>query len=339
VTFEPKLSWLKAGAMALGWCCLGLVTLWAVAALGFDLPVPWLRGPLAAGYLLAILAVWIRARRTWKALATVAGFLVVLLWWLTLRPSNDRDWQPDLARLSYADLSSPDRVTIHNIRNCELRTETDYDVHYYDKTFELDKLRTVDLYLVYWGSPHIAHTMVSFGFEGGDYVCISIETRKEKGESYSAVRGFFRQYELIYVIADERDVVRVRTNYRHGDDVYLYRARMTPEQGRTFFLEYLRRANELRERPEWYNALDDNCTTSIRAQRAADERAPWNWRLLANGHLDWLLYQRDNIVGGLPFAELKQRSLINKQARAADQAPDFSRLIRLDVPGTAGQNP
>ena len=140
-------------------------------------------------------------------------------------PSNNRDWQPDLATLAWAEIVG-DKVTIHNIRNCDYRTETDFTVHHYDKTFDLSKLKGVDFFLVYWGSPKIAHTMMSFDFEGQGNVCFSIETRKEKGEDYSTVKGFFRQYELIYVVADERDLVRLRTNYREkgkGEDVYLYR--------------------------------------------------------------------------------------------------------------------
>ena len=165
-----------------------------------------------------------------------------------------------MAVLPYADIAG-NQVTIHNIRNCDYRTETDFDVHHYDRTFNLDALRTVDLYLVTWGSPHIAHTMVSFGFTNGDYVCFSIETRKEKGEDYSAVKGLFRQFELTYIVADERDLVRLRTNYRQGEEACLYRLQVTPEQGRKLFLDYLRRANELHEHAEWYNALTDNCTT------------------------------------------------------------------------------
>jgi hypothetical protein len=260
------------------------------------------------------------------------SFLLVLGWWLWLPPSNHRDWQPDLALLPYAEIKG-NQVTIHNIRNCEYRTETDFDVRYYDKTFDLDQLRRVDLFLVYWGSPHMAHTMVSFGFGDDDYVCLSIETRKEQGEGYSAMKGLFRQFELTYIIADERDLVRLRTNYRVGEDVYLYPARMTPAQGRTFFLDYLRRANELRARAEWYNAMTDNCTTAIRTQRAATDRAPWNWRMLVNGHLDELLYQRGTIPTNLPFAELKPRSLINRSAKSADNRVDFSRVIRQALPG------
>jgi hypothetical protein len=323
---------LRCIAVVLIWLILGLATLWASAALYFDVRIPWLRLPLAAIYGLGILAVWIFVRRPRKMIVTGVSFVVVLTWWLSLQPSNNRDWQPDVAVLPYADISG-NQVAIHNIRNCDYRTETDFDVHYYDKTFNLDALRTVDLYLVTWGSPDIAHTMVSFGFTNGDYVCFSIETRKEKGEDYSAVKGLFRQFELTYIIADERDLVRLRTNYRQGEEACLYRSQTTPAQDRKLFLDYLRRANELHERAEWYNALTDNCTTAIRTQRDLADRAPWDWRMLVNGHLDELLYERGTIVTNLPFAELKKLSNINARARAADRAEDFSQQIRLGLPG------
>jgi hypothetical protein len=143
----------------------------------------------------------------------------------------------------------------------------------------------------------------------------------------------FRQFELTYVIADERDLVRLRTNYRKDEAVCLYRLRVTPAQGQKLFLAYLRRANELHGRAAWYNALTDNCTTGIRAQRAAADRAPWNWRMLLNGHLDELLYERGEIATNLPFAELKKISNINARAKAAGGAADFSRQIRQGLPG------
>jgi hypothetical protein len=319
------------------WVILGVATLWAAAALKFDVRIPWLRLPLGAVYGLEMVIVWIWVRRPWKLIITAAGFVMVLGWWLSLQPSNNRDWLPDVAVLPFADING-DQVVIHNIRNCDYRTETDFDVHQYDRTFDLAALRTVDLYLVTWGSPHIAHTMVSFGFTNGDYVCFSIETRKEKGEAYSAVKGIFRQFELTYIIADERDLVRLRTNYRQGEEACLYRLQMTPEQGRTLLLDYLRRANELHERAEWYNALTDNCTIAIRTQRAATDRAPWDWRMLLNGHLDELLYEHGTIATNLPFAELKKVSNINARAKAADQAADFSQQIRQGLPGFAAAN-
>jgi hypothetical protein len=328
---------LRAGLRVLGVIALGsmlwLLTLWATAALYFDVPIPWLRLAAATMYALAVLAVWILVKGVWRKLGwTALGFALVLSWWLTLQPSNNRNWQPDVAVLPYAEIAG-NQITIRNIRNCDYRSETDFEVRHYDKTFDLDRLRAAELHMVYWGSPHMAHTMVSFGFAGGDYVCFSIETRKEKGEGYSAIKGLFRQFELVYVVADERDVVRLRTNYRQGEDAYLFRLGGSPAQVRGLFLDYVRRMNSLRQRPEWYNALIHNCTTSIRTQRAASDRAPWDWRMLANGHGDELLYERGMIPTNLPLAELKAQAHINARARAADKAADFSRRIRQGVPG------
>lgn len=312
---------------------LAAVTLWSAAALYFDVRVPWLRIPLAAAYLLIALAIWVLVPGWFRKTAiSLTLFAVTLLWWLTLRPSNGRDWQPDLARLAYADIDGQE-VTIHNIRNCEYRTEADFDVRYYDKTFDLSTLQSVDLYLVYWGSPSIAHSMMSFGFTGDQYVCFSIETRKEIGEGYSATKGLFRQFELIYVVADERDVVRLRTNYRKGEEAYLYQLRIRPERARALFLEYIRRVNELARAPEWYNAISDNCTTSVRAQRAGSKRAPWDWRMLANGYLDQLFYEYGLISTNLPLGEMKQLCHVNDRARDAGPSEDFSVKIRQHLPG------
>src|SRR5438067_5467803 len=183
------------------------------------------------------------------------------------------------------------------------------------------------------GSPWVAHPIVSFRFADALPLCFSIETRKAIGQQYSAVRGLYRQYTLIYIVADERDSIRVRSNYRHGEDVYLYRTMASPAQARVRFLEYLNTINMLHDHPRWYNAITTNCTTNIRTQRPTSQRAPWDWRMLVNGKADEMLYEHHAIAtGGLPFSELKQRSLINKRARVADKDPDFSRLIREELP-------
>ena len=175
--------------------------------------------------------------------------------------------------------------------------------------------------------------IVSFRFADALPLCFSIETRKAIGQSYSALRGLYRQYTLIYIVADERDSIRVRSNYRHGEDVYLYRTMASPAQARARFLEYVNAINTLRDHPHWYNAITTNCTTNIRTQRSVNERAPWDWRMLVNGKADEMLYQHHLIAtAGLPFSELKQRSLINNRARAADEDPDFSRVIREELP-------
>jgi len=317
--------------------CLLLLAGWAsVAILYSNLPAairPWAAGIFALGSLLALVG-WFSNWRT--RLGFVAAFAVVLVYWLLMPPSNNRDWQPDLATLASAEIAG-DKITIHNIRNCDYRTETDFTCSYYDKTFDLTKLKNLDFYLVYWGSPKIAHTMMSFDFEGQGSVCFSIETRKEKGEDYSTVKGFFRQYEIIYVVADERDLVRLRTNYREGgkgEDVYLYRLNVSPEFNRKVFLSYLSEVNRLKERPEWFNALTENCTTSIRKHTMPYlPNAHPDWRIIVNGYIDEMLYERKRLDTSLPFAELKKRSYINPKAKPADKSPDFSQLIRVGLPG------
>lgn len=267
-------------------------------------------------------------------------FAVVLaaigVWWGSLRPSNERAWQPEVARLAYATVNG-DMVTVHNIRNFDYRTETDFTPAYYDRTYDLKKLDSGDLVAVYWMGPAIAHLLLSFGF-GDDHLAISIEARKEKGEGYSSAKGFFRQYELYYVVADERDVIRVRTNYRKDppEDVYVYPLRGPRENLRRVFLEYVRKLNALRERPEFYNTLTTNCTTAILMNtRVNPESLPFSWKVLLSGYTPAYVYEAGRIDQSLPFEELKRRSLVNAAAQAADQAPDFSRRIRAGLPGAA----
>jgi len=306
-----------------------------VLALFFDVRVAWLRWPLALAYLVAIAVVFARVRPMRRAkLVALSGFAIVLVWWLSLAPSNQREWQADVAVLPYAEADG-DLITIHGIRDCEYRSETDFDVRRYDKTFDLARLATVDLFLVYWGSPMIAHTMLSFGFERDGYVCVSIETRKENGEAYSALRGFFRQYELTYVVADERDLVRLRTDFR-DEDVYLYRLKCSPGDARGLFLEYMAKIDALEREPEWYNALTSNCTSNIRGHtRPYAQESHWDWRLVINGHLDELLYERGKLDTSLSFAEARQGAYINPAARAAHGVADFSQRIRAGLSGTS----
>jgi hypothetical protein len=268
-------------------------------------------------------------RRT-AALAGVAAVVIGL--WSCIPPSNDRDWQPDVAVLPYAEVHG-NQVTVHRVRNCEYRSGSDFDVRHEDRTYDLSRLRSLDFFVVYWSSPAICHTMLSFGFDDGKYLCLSVETRKEKGEDYSAIKGFFRQYELIYVLADERDLVRLRTNFR-DEQVYLYRLRTEPDEVRAVFLDTMNRINSLRARPEWYNALTHNCTSNLRDRTAPYARKRvWSWKFVLNGYIDGLVYDRGALDQSLPFEELKRRSLINQRAKAADGGADFSARIREGLPG------
>ena len=315
-----------------------LATLWWALALYFAGPDPAvLRVALALGFLLGTvtLLIWLRpfplALGVW-----VMALAIILFWWSTLRPSNDRDWQPDVVRLPSAEVQG-DKLIVHNLRNADYRTETDYTVRYEDRTYDLSKLRGLDLFMIYWGAPMIAHTILSWQFDGSPPLAISIETRKEKGEEYSTIGGFFKRYEIIYVAADERDVIRLRTNYRNegsGEEVYLYRLKTPVPQARALLLEYVRSMNELVNHPEFYNALTDNCTTSIRrlVVNANPDAPHFDWRLIANGYGDELLYERGNVETRIPFVELKARGRVNAKAKAADLDPLFSLRIREGVP-------
>jgi hypothetical protein len=323
--------WINCAAAVL----LVPLTLWAGAALYFDLPIQRARVPAAVVYLAAIAGLLIRTRPLWKAVAYgFACFAIVCGWWLSLPPSNVRDWQPDVAESAWAEVEG-NRVTIHNVRNCIYRSEADYTPRWETRIVDVASIVGADLFLTWWGSPWIAHPIVSFHHGADRYLAFSIEVRKEMGEGYSAIRGFFRQFELIYIVSDEKDVVRLRTNYRRGEEVYAYRLRVTPEEARALFLEYIRSLNRLRQQPEWYNALTTNCTTDIRkmAMAATGSAAIWDWRILLNGRLDQLLHERGRLAGDLLLPELKQRSHINAVARASGEAPDFSQRIRAGRPG------
>ena len=326
-------SILRILRLTLGWLLLVIGAVWSFGALWYDFPFAALRHPLAFVFLCGTLAALVFVRPRWRAkLGIGIAVAFIVAGWFTLKPSNDRPWQPDVAQTAWAEING-DEVTLHNVRNCDYRTETDYTPRWETRTMRLSQLTGIDLGINYWGSPWMAHPIASFQFADAPPICFSIETRKETGESYSAIGGLYRQYELIYVVADERDVLRVRTNFRQGEDVYLYRNLAPPAKARERFLEYVNALNTLHAQPRWYNAITTNCTTAIRTQRPASERMAWDWRILLNGKGDEMMYERNLLVtGGLPFAALKQRSRINDRARAADQDPSFSTYIREDLP-------
>jgi hypothetical protein len=274
--------------------------------------------------------------RRWRWRVAVAfgiALALVVVVWGSARPSSDRDWQPEVAVLPSVTIDG-DRVTVRNIRNFDYRTETDFTPAYYDRTFDLRRLDRMDLIAVYWMGPAIAHMFVSFGF-GDQHLAISIEVRKSRSKEYSTLAGFFRQYELVYVVADERDVIRVRTNYRKSppEDVYLFRAVGPIENARRMFLAYMRDIDALREHPRFYNTLTTNCTTMILAHATANPgHVPLSWKILLSGYAPEYVYDMGRLDRSMPFEELKRRSHINPVAQAADQAADFSQRIRAGLP-------
>jgi Domain of unknown function (DUF4105) len=307
---------------------------WGSLALWFDGPSSRvLAGTLCGVMSFTSLLLATRIRPLLRGLiAALVPVVLVALWWASIPPSNSRNWMPDVSRIAQAGFHDSS-VTIRNVRNFKYRSESDYDPRWEMRTYNLDGVRGVDLFLSFWGPTQIAHTIVSWDFDDGQHLAISIETRKEVGESYSALRGFFRQFELYYVVADERDLIGVRAKYR-GEQVYLYRIRASAAQARALLVDYLNEVNHLTAQPRWYNALTQNCTTTIRdhAQNAG-ARGSLDWRLLANGHLDELLYERNQIYTRLPFDTLRARSDITERAKAAGDAPDFSARIRQGLPG------
>src|ERR1044071_9559420 len=234
------------------WLVAFVCATWAFGALYFDFPKA---GTFAAiAFLLAVSAIVIFVRGKLLKLAIIFGaFAVVVAWWLTLKPSNNRLWQPDVAQTAWAEVNG-DEITIHNVRNCDYRTQIDFTAHWETRTVRLSHITGMDVAINYWGSPWIAHPIISFQFSDGLPLCFSIETRKTTGQQYSTLEGFYRRYTLIYVVADERDCIRLRTNYRH-EDVYLYHTLASPEQARERFREYMNTLNAMNERPRWYNAI------------------------------------------------------------------------------------
>lgn len=268
-------------------------------------------------------------KRTKKVLKIfLVSFILSLAIYFSIQPSNDRNWNNDQAVLPYS-VFNGDTVDVKNIRNFTYASTTEYSVAYYDKTFVLSELNSVDYIVEPFGSIGAAHTFLSFGFEGGSHLAISIEIRKEVGESFSPLKGLLRQYEIMYVIADERDVVKLRTNYRK-DAVYLYPVTTSKEHMRTLFVDMLTRANELKDKPEFYNTLTNNCTTNIASHvnNITPKRIPWDIRLLLPENSDVLAKEIGLIAQDMTIEEAREKYQINEKAERFADDPDFSRKIR-----------
>lgn len=326
--FKP-LRWLLA---VLGFLCRAALIGWATLAIYYsNLPWAWLRLVLALAFLaFGIWALW-RWRRPRVLMAFAGLFLGVLVWWISIRPSHHRPWRPEVAVMPRVSIDG-DRVRIAGVRNFAYRGTYDFTPRYEEREVSLSALTSIDFFVSYWTPGPVGHTFLSFNFTNAPPLCISIETRPEVGEGFSPIASLFKQFELIYVVGDERDLVRVRTNYRH-DDVYMYHLRTSPESARRLFLVYLDRINELYDRPEFYHLLSNSCTINIvRYARAAGKVSGVDMRHYLNGLIDSYLYSIGAVDTTLPFRELRRRSLINDAAQAADDDPDFSQRIRAAIP-------
>lgn len=305
---------------------------WAVLAIYYsNLPWSWLRTIAAGAFAgFAIWALW-RSRQPRMSVLFLVMFFGVVAWWISIPPSHDRDWRPEVAVMPRAVIDG-DRVRLTGVRNFDYRSRSDFTVRYEEREVSLSHLMALDFYVSYFTEGPVGHTFVSFVFDNAPPLAVSIETRPEVGEGFAPVASLFKQFELIYVVGEERDVVGVRTNHRH-EPVYLYRLNTSADDARRLLMVYLTRINELADRPEFYHLLTNSCTINIvRYANAAGRRGRFDIRHLFNGLIDSYLYHSGRIEATLPFDELRRGSLINEAAQAADGAADFSQRIRLSLP-------
>lgn len=289
---------------------------------------------------------------------------VAALWWQSIKPSNDRDWAPDVARMTTgatppvtyggnehggieasAELTAAEPITLHNVRNFTWRSETDIDERWETRHYDLAQLSSVDLVVSYWTIPAIAHTLVSFGFDDGRHVVFSVEIRKEKGEEFSEIGGFLKRFELSVIAADERDIIGVRSKVR-DEKVFLFRTQLNAADRRALFLAYVDEANTLAATPRFYHTLTANCTTIVfgMMQRIIGD-LPWDYRLLASGYLPNYVYDLGGLDTRYDFAMLERMGYVSRRVNAAlsDVATEaaeveFSRAIRVGIPMLFGKN-
>jgi len=306
---------------------------WASLAIHYNLP--WASLPLAIGF--AAFGAW--ALWTGRRLVFAGAFLVVLAGFLALQPSHDRAWRPEVAVMPRA-MVDGDRVRITGVRDFEYRSTDDFTPRYEAREVSLARLTGVDFFLSYWTVGPVGHTFLSFLFEDAPPLSISIETRPEVGESFDPLGSLFKQFELIYVVGSERDIVGVRTNHRQ-EEVFLYRTKASADDARRLLTVYLDRINQLADRAEFYHLLSNSCTVNIVRYVGAVAAAPvrFNIRHFLNGWFDAYLYGVGALDTSLPFEELRRRAHINEAAQAAGDAPDFSQRIRASMPVHATRSP
>ena len=302
---------------------------WATLAIYYS-NLPWSWVPAAAFLGFSVCALWL-TKRSHMSWAFARLFVAVAVSWTFIEPSHDRPWRPDVAVMPRAIIDG-DRVRFTGFRNFEYRSRDDFTARYEEREVQLSHLTGVDFFISYWKIGPVAHTFVSFIFDNAPPVNISIEIRPEVGESFDLLASLFKQFELIYVVGDERDIVRVRTNYR-DEDVLLYRIDVAPADARRLFEVYLQRINQLADQPEFYHLLSNSCTINIiRYANAAGRVGGYDIRHSLNGLIDGYLYASGGIKSTLPFDELRQRSWINNAAQGAGNTEDFSQRIRASLP-------
>ncbi len=309
---------------------------WSGLALYYQLPLrmPWLAGGLVIWGALSVFALvrlW-RGRRLQAVLIYLAVHAALLLWWNSLTPSNNHQWQEDVAQMTSGRIEG-DQVTLFNVRNFDWQSETEYTPRWETRVYDLSKLKSVDMLTSHWGMDAIAHVLVSFGFDDRQFVTFSVEIRKKKGQEFSEIAGFFKQYELSILATDERDAIGVRPNVR-GEDTFLYRIDMPADIRKKLFLSYIEQANQLLEQPRFYNTVTANCTTLVFGMmQHISGGLPLDARLLLTGYLPSYIEEQDGLTDGFDLAQLRRAGRITERSKQAGQSSDYSKIIRQGVPG------
>jgi Domain of unknown function (DUF4105) len=314
---------------------IGSSAIWGAFALWYQAPggqaLKSLSVLLWAGFNVTLLIALWQGRTVLGVLAYAIAFGALLVWWQRIQPSNNRIWADDVAQMTTGTIDG-NRVTLHNVRNFEWRGNTDYTQRWETRHYELDRLHSVDMIMSYWTGPAIAHMLISFGFETGDHVVFSVEIRRQSRESFSEIGGFFKEFELSVIAADERDVIRVRTNVR-GEDDYLYRIRMPVSDMRSLFLAYIDEANTLVRTPRFYNTITVNCTTLVyHMMKRIVGYLPLDYRLIFSGYLPEYVYRVGGLDNRYSLAALRALGRITDRAKQADRSDAFSADIRKGIP-------
>jgi hypothetical protein len=315
---------------------VGLPTAWGAAALWYQFPGGQiLKGAVVLLWsvlgIALLIAIW-QGRVLLGVLIFVPAFAGLLIWWSQLRPTNDEVWADDVARITTGRVDG-NRVTLEDVRNFEWRSTADYTPRWETRSYDLERLRSVDMIMSYWSMRAIAHMLISFGFDDGRYVVFSVEIRRQKTQQFSEIGGFFKEFELSIIAADERDVIRVRTNIR-GEDAYLYQLRMPVPAMRSLFLAYVEEANQLAKSPRFYNTVMVNCTTLVyQMMNRIVGRLPLDYRLLLSGYLPDYVYKVHGLNPHYSIEQLRSLGRITVRAKQADRSADFSAAIRRGLPG------
>ena len=315
---------------------LGLPAVWGAFALWYQAPGGTTGKILGiavwSAFSIAMIVVIWQARIAVGLLMFSLVFAALLVWWVRLAPSNDGEWADDVARITSGTIDGS-HITLQNVRNFDWRSKTDYTQRWETRSYDLDRLRSVDMIMSYWGLPAIAHMLISFGFDDGSHVVFSVEIRRQTFQAFSEIGGFFKEFELSVIAADERDVIRVRTNVR-GEDDYLYQLHMPLTAVRELFLGYVGEANRLVDHPRFYNTITVNCTTLVyHMMKRIVGRLPLDYRLLLSGYLPEYVYGVGGLNRNFSLEELRDKGRITERAKLSDRSANFSEDIRRGLPG------